>query len=58
MAAELDSKSVARNNDIIVAYLKNDEYLAEGDAPLRLVGDLPTKKHSVKAIAAIEIVGD
>jgi hypothetical protein len=58
LAAELDSKSVARNNDIIVAYLKNGEYLAEGDAPLRLVGDLPTKKHSVKAIAAIEIVGN
>ncbi|MBP7892628.1 MAG: hypothetical protein KA063_03725 [Firmicutes bacterium] len=58
LAAELDSKSVARNNDIIVAYLKNGEYLAEGDAPLRLVGDLPTKKHSVKAIAAIQIVGN
>ena len=58
LAAEFDSKSVARNNDIIVAYLKNGEYLTEGDAPLRLVGDLPTKKHSVKAIAAIEIVGN
>lgn len=58
LVAEFDSKSVARNNDIIVAYLKNGEYLAEGDAPLRLIGDLPTKKHSVKAIAAIEIVGN
>ena len=58
LAAEFDSKSVARNSDIIVAYLKNGEYLTEGDAPLRLIGDLPTKKHSVKAIAAIEIVGD
>jgi hypothetical protein len=58
MAAELDSQSVARNNDIIVAYRKNGEYLAEGDAPLRLVGDLPTKKHSVKGIATIEIVGN
>ncbi len=58
LAAEFDSKSVARNSDIIVAYLKNGEYLTEGDAPLRLIGDLPTKKHSVKAIAAIEIVGN
>ncbi len=57
-AAEFDSKTVARNDDIIVAYLRNGEYLAEGDAPLRLVGDLPTKKHSVKGIAMIEIVGN
>lgn len=56
--AEFDSRLVARNDGIVVAYLKNDEYLAEGDAPLRMVGDLPTKKHSVKGIAAIEIVGN
>lgn len=57
-AAEFDSKLVARNDDIIVAYLRNGEYLAEGNAPLRMVGSgLPSKKHSVKQIAAIEIVG-
>ncbi len=57
-AAEFDSKLVARNDDIIVAYLRNGEYLAEGSAPLRMVGSgLPSKKHSVKQIAAVEIVG-
>ncbi len=56
-SAELNSELVARNNNIVVAYSKNGSCLAEGDAPLRLVGDLPTKKHSVKAIAAIQIIG-
>ncbi len=58
LVAEFDSKLVARNNDIILAYLKDGEYLTEADAPLRIVGDLPTKKHAVKGVAAIEIVGD
>lgn len=57
-AAELDSKLVARSNDIILAYVINGEYLDERSGPLRLVGSgLPSKKDSVKQIAAIEIVG-
>lgn len=56
-AAELDSKLVARNDSIIMAYSKNGDYLAEGEAPFRLVGDLPSKQHSVKGVALIQIVG-
>jgi len=56
-SAELGSELVARNNDIVVAYSRNGNDLPEGDGPLRLVGDLPSKKHSVKAIAAIQIIG-
>lgn len=56
-AAELDSRTVARNNSIILAYSKNGEYLEGDEAPLCLVGELPGKRYSVKGVTLIQIIG-
>ena len=54
---ELTSQEVIYNNDIIVAYRMNNKPLPEEDGPLQLVGSgLPSKQHSIKNIAKIEIV--
>jgi len=56
--AEFESAMVARNNDIIVAYLCNGQPLGESDAPLKLVGSaLTSGKQRVKTIGEIRIEG-
>ncbi|HHY93573.1 MAG TPA: hypothetical protein GX513_00985 [Firmicutes bacterium] len=55
---ELDSKLVADNKDILVAYLKDGQPLPEDEAPLKLVGSgLSNKKQMVKQIAEIRLEG-
>ena len=46
----LDSATVARNDDIIVAYLLDDEPLPEKHWPLRLVG--PNLESSDRVVAS------
>ncbi|MDY6875052.1 MAG: molybdopterin-dependent oxidoreductase [Chloroflexota bacterium] len=52
----LDSATVARNDDIIVAYLLDDEPLPEKHWPLRLVGPNLESSDWVGGIATIEMV--
>lgn len=52
----LDSATIARNDDIIVAYLLDDEPLPENHWPLRLVGPNLESSNWVGGIATIEIV--
>lgn len=55
---DFDSAQVARNNGIILAHVKNGEALSASEGPLRVVGpDLPTKKHSLKQVVKITIMG-
>ncbi|MDR9756246.1 MAG: hypothetical protein RJR35_05805 [Thermoanaerobacterales bacterium] len=54
---EFNSKDVAYNDGIFLAYLANDEPLDEDSGPLQLVGpNLPDKKHSVKQVKEIKLV--
>lgn len=55
-AAEFDSREVADNPNIIVAYKVNGEPLSEDEGPLKMVGELPSKKHGIKQIAEIKLV--
>ncbi len=50
-----DSQRIARNNNIIVAYLMDGAQLAEGDFPLKLVGSDLATRESVAQIASIII---
>jgi DMSO/TMAO reductase YedYZ molybdopterin-dependent catalytic subunit len=50
-----DSAAVARNDDIIVAYLMNDAPLQEKNWPLRLVGPNLESSQSVGKIITIEL---
>lgn len=52
----LDSATVARNDDIIVAYLLDDQPLLEKHWPLRLVGPGLESSNWVGGIATIELV--
>lgn len=55
--AEFDSKDVAYNDGIFLAYLVNDEPLDEDSGPLQLTGpNLPDKKHMVKQVKEIKLV--
>lgn len=55
--AEFESKDVAYNDGIFLAYLANDEPLDEDSGPLQLVGpNLPDKKHAVKQVKEIKLV--
>lgn len=51
----LDSFTVMRNDDIIVAYLVDGEPLTDEDFPLRLVGSELSKKQMVGGIASVVI---
>jgi DMSO/TMAO reductase YedYZ molybdopterin-dependent catalytic subunit len=55
-SATFDVATVARNNDIIVAYLMDDAPLQEKHWPLRLVGPNLEKSQSVGNIVTIELV--
>lgn len=54
----LDSATVARNPDMIVAYQVNENPLPEKYFPLRLVGNAVEKSQSVGSIAEINLVVD
>ncbi|OEF95911.1 hypothetical protein [Desulfuribacillus alkaliarsenatis] len=55
---ELTSDEIYYNNDIILAYRKNGAPLLDEDGPLQLVGEgLPTRRHAIKNIERIELVG-
>lgn len=56
--ATFDSARVARSNDILAAYLVNDNPLPEQYFPLRLVGNDVDKKEQVGAIEEIVVVLD
>lgn len=51
----LDSYTVMRNDDIILAYLVDGEPLSGEDFPLRLVGNALTKKQMVGGIVKVQI---
>jgi DMSO/TMAO reductase YedYZ molybdopterin-dependent catalytic subunit len=55
-SVSFDSAAIARNEDILVAYLLNDEPLPEKHWPLRLVGAGLDKSQWVGGIATIELV--
>lgn len=56
-SAELDSKLIARNNDVFLAICKNGAPLTEKEAPLVLAGSaLPSKKYMVKQIVSIQLI--
>ena len=52
----LDSATIARNDDVIVAYLLDDQPLPEKHWPLRLVGPGLPKDNWVGNITTIELV--
>jgi DMSO/TMAO reductase YedYZ molybdopterin-dependent catalytic subunit len=54
-SVSFDSATIARNNDILVAYLLDDEPLPEKHWPLRLVGPGLEKSQWVSTITTIEI---
>ena len=56
--ATFDSARVARNNNILAAYLVNENPLPEQYFPLRLVGNDVDKKEQVGAIEEIVVVLD
>jgi hypothetical protein len=53
-SATLNSTFVARNDDVILAYMKDGELLGEDEWPLRLVGPELSGKQSVSNIVRIE----
>jgi DMSO/TMAO reductase YedYZ molybdopterin-dependent catalytic subunit len=55
-SVSFDSAALARNDDILVAYLLDDEPLPEDYWPLRLVGPGLEKSQAVSNITTIEIV--
>jgi len=55
-SVSFDSAAIARNDDILVAYLLDDEPLAEDYWPLRLVGPEIGPSKWVSTITTIEIV--
>lgn len=54
----LESMDVYRNQDMIVAYLVNENPLPEKYFPLRLVGNAVEKQQSVGSIAEINLIMD
>jgi DMSO/TMAO reductase YedYZ molybdopterin-dependent catalytic subunit len=55
-SVSFDSAAIVRNDDILVAYLFDDEPLPEKHWPLRLVGPEMEKSQWVSTITTIEIV--
>jgi DMSO/TMAO reductase YedYZ molybdopterin-dependent catalytic subunit len=55
-SVSFDSATIARNDDILIAYLLDDEPLPEKHWPLRLVGPELEKSQWVSTITTIEIV--
>jgi DMSO/TMAO reductase YedYZ molybdopterin-dependent catalytic subunit len=55
-SVSFDSAAIARNDDILAAYLLDDEPLPEDYWPLRLVGSGLEKSQWVSGIATIEVV--
>ena len=56
---DIDSKLMARNDDVVLAYVKNGQELPmDSEGPLRLVGSaLPSRRDSLKQIVEIQLVG-
>jgi len=54
----LDSATVKRNNDLLVAYVVNENPLPDKYFPLRLVGNQLQKNQMVGAIASINLIID